>query len=573
MKRLLPGFLRVLIIVGVGCSCSVIDGLDKPSSRSPGTSITAPPLAAQIKLSPIETAEAIADPEKVGIGVWSLLANLGIGVYTSDGEQILAGSELSEHEFWLYDFELPLLAHMAQGGRRPFSMTTSRLTAVGFEGNSIDLIRTYRDTYALNSDKFLVQLFKAMDVNFRDGIELTPLQEWLLMLDTFVPANGSLVSKGGYLFSVLPGREAFPVSAQGVPCGFITGGQVQANWGIIQSGSNIGAFLEAEAAYYAIHGMLLAQSAQATLEASPNSAHEGHGGPGDVIDFTATVTMAFVPQNIPVGGTQCGVLVNLDPPLIGPQQGVEIRWDIPEVLSEHGSVDTPEGGASLTDYQGQSKVQFQARQEDANGKGEEESKDGVVRASYNLHKHLANNGYHDPRMLYLIPESVPIYPPAFVTIEWHELCAQLELEIDYWQVVSVRDVTDERTLKGAIPFNIDFTQEPATLSGDAILTLGGQGSAPECNWTNAGTVNAALSGTMVEGGNGSDMLIVELDTEFKVETIFHCEGGGNVAQIPLMIPTETELVYEDGYSIEWDVGVSGLPVEGHSRWTLKFLCQ
>jgi hypothetical protein len=374
------------------------------------------------------------------------------------------------------------------------------------------------------------------------------------------------------LLSVLPSRGGFPVSAQGVPCGFITGGQVQANWGIIQSGREIGVFLEAEAAYYAIHGMLLAQSADARLEASPNSAHEGHGELGDVIDLTATVTMSFVPQNIPVGGTLCGVLVNLDPPLVGPQQGVEIEWDIPEVLSEHGSLDMPEEGASLTDYQGQAKVRFQARQEDANGKGEEEFEDGVVRASYNLHKHLANNGYHDPRMLSLIPESMPIYPPAYVTIEWHELCAQLELEIDYWQVVHVRDVMDERSLKGAIPFNIDFTQEPATLSGDAILTLGGQGSAPECTWTNAGIVDVALSGTMVEGSNVSDMLIVELDSEFKVETIFHCEEGGNVAQIPLMVPSETELVYEDGYSIEWDVGVSGLPVEGHSRWTLNFLC-
>lgn len=572
MKRVLPAFLRLLIIVGFSCSCSVIDGLDTPSSRSPEILIPAPPPAAKIKLNPIETADAIADPEKAGIGVWSLLANLGIGVYTGDGEQILAGSELSEHDFWLYDFELPLLAHMAQGAPRPFRITTSRLSAVGFKGTTMDLIRIYRDTYALNADKFLVQFFRAMDVNFREGVELTPLQEWLLMLDTFVPANGSTAAKGGYLLSVLPGRGVFSVSAQGGPCGYVSGGQVHANWGSIQSNTDLGLFLRAEAAYYAIHGMLLAQSAHATLEASPNSAHEGHGRLGDVIDFTATVTMSYVPQNIPVGGTLCGVLVNLDLPMVGPQSGVEIEWDIPEVLSEHGSVDMPEGGDSLTDYQGQSKVRFQARQEDANGKGEEEFEDGVVRASYNLHKHLANNGYRDSRMLYLIPESMPIYPPAFVTIEWHELCAQLELEIDYWQVVHVRDVMDERTLKGAIPFNIDFTQEPATLSGDAILTLGGQGSAPECTWTNAGIVDAALSGTMVEGGNGSDMLIVELDSEFKVETIFHCEGGGNVAQIPLMVPSEIELVYKDGYSIEWDVGVTGLPVEGHARWTLNFLC-
>ena len=111
----------------------------------------------------------------------------------------------------------------------------------------MDLTRVYRDTYALNADKFLAQLFSAMDVHFREGIELTPLQEWLLMLDTFVPTNGSMAAKGGCLFSFVPGRGAFSVSAQGGPCGFISGGQVQANWGIIQSNTDLGLLLHAEA--------------------------------------------------------------------------------------------------------------------------------------------------------------------------------------------------------------------------------------------------------------------------------------------------------------------------------------
>lgn len=175
-------------------------------------------------------------------------------------------------------------------------------------------------------------------------------------------------------------------------------------------------------------------------------------------------------------------------------------------------------------------------------------------------------------MLNLISERMPIDPPVFVTISWHELCAQLELEIDYWQVVRVRDVTDERTMNGTIPFNIDFTQEPATLSGSAVLSLGGQGSAPECIWTNTGTVDSVLSGTMIDGDDGRDRLIVELDDEFNVETIIHCEGGMNIAQMPQMVPSETELVYEDGFSIEWAVGVPGLPVEGQVSWTLNFLC-
>jgi hypothetical protein len=85
-------------------------------------------------------------------------------------------------------------------------------------------------------------------------------------------------------------------------------------------------------------------------------------------------------------------------------------------------------------------------------------------------------------------------------------------------------------------------------------------------------VDAALSGTMVEVDDGQDKLIVGLDNEFNVETIIHCEGGMNIAQMPVMVPSETELEYENGYSIEWDIGLTGVPVEGHSRWTLNFLC-
>ncbi|HHH83516.1 MAG TPA: hypothetical protein ENL35_11095, partial [Chloroflexi bacterium] len=48
---------------------------------------------AEVALSIGETIAALKDPAQAELGVWSLLVNLGIGVYTPDGRQIMPGSE------------------------------------------------------------------------------------------------------------------------------------------------------------------------------------------------------------------------------------------------------------------------------------------------------------------------------------------------------------------------------------------------------------------------------------------------------------------------------------------------
>ena len=107
------------------------------------------------------------------------------------GGQILGGSETSEDDFWLYDFEVPALARMATGTSQPFAITHARISEAGFDGSEEDLLSRYRESYAAAPDGFLVQLFDAAGIGFDTGPELTQFEEWLLLLDMIVPPNGS----------------------------------------------------------------------------------------------------------------------------------------------------------------------------------------------------------------------------------------------------------------------------------------------------------------------------------------------------------------------------------------------
>ena len=82
---------------------------------------------------PEEAAAALLDPNRVEEGVWFLLRGLGIGVYTGDGYQVLAGSETGPQDFWIYDFEVPLMVRMAQEPSRPFSEFLPLLTELGLK--------------------------------------------------------------------------------------------------------------------------------------------------------------------------------------------------------------------------------------------------------------------------------------------------------------------------------------------------------------------------------------------------------------------------------------------------------
>ena len=443
-------FLPALALVAAACvssddsspvSAAPID-VSTPE-RSDGGVVTAPGEDV-IRLSPVETAAALTDPATAESGVWSALVNLGIGVYTGSGERVLGGSETSEDDFWLYDFEVPALLRMATAPPRSFAVTYSRVSELGFDGTLGDLLRFYRDIYAAVPEAYLAQLFEASGIGFDGDVELTPFQEWLLMLDTFVPPNGAAGSQAANaglapvravtgVASLLPtgGRspQARPAAYQR-SCGTIFLGTIYSYWGDAWRSSPLD--VAAVEAYYALHGLMLTSGVEATIEAGPGKAHEGHDDDGKPVDFVVVVNLTYFPQSVVL--PECGLLWNMDLPVVGPLKGVQVFWKPDGVLDDHGRF--TEVSQSITDSNGEAMLTYVPRRERDGGRGLEREDSGYVEATFNM-KNALLAFVTEPRILMLVPERMPIPGPAELEVGWHE--ATIEVNVFETQGTSLME--------------------------------------------------------------------------------------------------------------------------------------
>ncbi len=397
---------------------------DPPTAEAPSEALVVAPSEDVIRLSPADTARALSDPATAEAGVWSVLANLGIGVYTGRGERVLGGSETSEDDFWLYDFEVPALVRMATSPAMPFAVTYARVSEVGFDGSQDDLLSFYRETYAAVPDAYLMQLFDAADIGFESDLELTQLEEWLLLLDTFVPPNGAAASEAAGADELQPVAVAAVLPREGAIgtrhaayqdlCGRIVGGVVVSYWGEAWRGTTSG--ITAIDHHYAIHGLMLTSGVKASIEAEAPSAHEGHGAYGKPVDFVANVSLEYIPQPS-LYVIDCGYLVNTDPPFIGPLPTVQVDWEPDDVLKEHTAV----FGilVSFTDGSGDAKLTYVPREEKSKGRGLEQKETGSVTGTFNM-KNALLALVQEHRILQLVPERMPILDVGQLEVRWHQ---------------------------------------------------------------------------------------------------------------------------------------------------------
>jgi hypothetical protein len=360
-----------------------------------------------VLVEPEEVAQLLADPARRMDGVIALVAGLGIGIYTPDLRQILPGSETSQDDFLLYDFELPLLERMAAGEPEPFSTLQGTLATSGYSGSSAELAAGFAAAFEAAPESFLTRLFVAMGVG-ADEPELTPLQSWLLLLSA-APANGSHVGL------VTPARFD-GVSETAVCGGVITASGVQPNWAV---GPNPAldeqAFASAVDLYYALQGPILYQAILVQVLADPSGVHEGHGGPGETAEFFAHLEVNFVPQEVLSGG--CGTLINSIRPVDGPIAGVPVTWELLPGLADHGYTTQTQSGA-VTDANGIATLKFTAQMEASGGEGPEHSSFGGVFA-YVPARDIFERflGISDPRLLRFLPALQPT--GGRLTVTWH----------------------------------------------------------------------------------------------------------------------------------------------------------
>ncbi len=513
-----------------------------------------------------DSAAALTDPARAEEGVWSLLANLGIGVYTGDGTQIMPGSEQEEASFWLYDFEVPALANMAQGDPEPFDHYALKLEALGYEGGPQELLSLYHDVYAGYPDHPLVRILTSMGVDFNPGTTLTPLQEWLLLLDTFVPpnhSNASLEPGRTHLASVVQSGHTLQTA-----CGAIQGGNIIPYWGLMQHESDMAALLQAREVYYAIHGPMIAQAASYDLTASGGSAHEGHEGKGDRLEYIVHVKVDYQPwQSIPVAGISCGALVNLDfHVLVDGLANVLVDWVIPDVFYAHGMVEDQEPS---TNDAGEAKLSFQAQEEEAHGIGTFQESTGEVSARLNLRTGFISAGVTDPRLLQFVPERVPVMS-QWVEVSWHELCDHFTLVFSEELHQQAPQVTNNIYIQGPIEVSIDTSTDPPTLEGEGSLTVSGSGSMGGCPAQDSGSDLVTISGT-VSAGEGQDPPLLHLSIVHTMQLQIQACGGGGGMPVPLTLEAgEIDLPFRDGEVASWPM--SAPTVTAVTTYTLEVPC-
>ncbi len=395
-----------------------------PSTSTPSISAVSEPLtppAGFDHLMVSDTVSALVDPSRVRLGVWALLDHLGIGVYTGDGEQVLAGSEQSENDFWLYDFEVPVLERMATAASIPFSEYADYLRAHGVTATVDEILAGYASAYAKHPDGYLVQFLAASNVQFYGTPSISPLTEWLLLLDATVSPNGQ-PAQGS---SLAGAARVTPVGLrQGVPCSLSGDGRAP-GFGIARSESEAIAIAFGEAvADLPAQAMLVVNAIEVSLRSGPSEVHEGHDGPGARESIEATAQIGVFPLTV-----RCGLLFNnlVGPNLAslrGPLAGVTLTWSASPAASGHGTLDLGEGAAAgaettSTDRGGRSHVSFDTRQEPSKGKGDLDDLTASVFVRADVRSALLAAGA-SRLLVALVPSQVPVQGMATFRITWHD---------------------------------------------------------------------------------------------------------------------------------------------------------
>ncbi len=402
---------------------------DAPASPDPDDGHAGPPALFETLDAPA-TAAALADAETVAAGVRSLVANLGLGVYRAhDLEQLHAGSERGPDDVWLYDFELSALAQMALGPAAPFLDFVERLTAVGYDQDADALLQSYRDAYA-GSTAFLPALFAAQDLDLHAppaSLSITPLQEWLLLLDGFVPPNPQQAVAAD------AGVERAVHRCSGIV------GAAASNWGHGQPPRPPGMVDPSLLANLmtAVHMM------SRRLEPAFAEVHERHPDhdpalPPHSLDFSATVAFHDLPDVLILCGY--GMWQWVLQPRGGGEWGlrdVVVWWDVPDVLAfDRGEIRTADGsrwfpGAMhLTDAAGTAALTFHARDEPAEGEGVLRTELVPVTARFDVTSAMSQLlGGIDPFLLGYLPATLDPFPPhqgvIVIEVGWHEAATSL----------------------------------------------------------------------------------------------------------------------------------------------------
>lgn len=497
----LPGDMRGcgagrlgLLLVGVLLLCSACGSA---AAATPSGPETPPPGAASMTVQ--QTALALAKGND-DAGAWSLLEHLHMGVYTTRGQRILAGSETGPHDVFLYDFAVPALTRMARQPSRPFSAVVTGWSRMGIKRSAPELLSAYRAAYAAHPDAFLVQLLGALGAHLDGDPQLTPLAQWLLFLDAFLPPNGGVPSP----VSPTVHGDVLLLASSGCD---VRGDGSSSGWGMtLIPGSD----LPLHPAYEALVGQLLAAGTSIQVHAAPHSVKQGVHGPGDSLQLTARVFVTLSPPPYPIS---CGVLAGLAvQPLAGPAQDVPVTWSWNPDVEHHGdftSDGSPYAGQMTpTDAVGEAHLSFTAAEDPGEGQGPQDQAEGIVSVTADLRPLLLSHGYPAELAAWVSETSIP----EIFDVVYHGTDLKVDWSSDGWHISGVKCGGPEGAWSLTVTASVSSDGVVMTANGTMTVTLGADGHGPlvggmslhvqggessadmKTSWSGTGTYTAGSSG-------------------------------------------------------------------------------
>jgi len=320
-------------------------------ARTPGTQPD-PTAAADAVLSATTEDDRIA-------AIMNVLAGIGIGVHGTDGTPILYGAERNASDFWLYDFEVRLLAE-SQGDNDPFTLDTTAgaLAAAGISnaGQPVsvdDIAAAVHDSVAAavadpSDPKSFIELV-IRELGLRAGtpydlanpvpagqVQLGALSSFLILADELLPiiqAATPAVAATSLTASV-DGLTASSID----PCNAVVSWANKSSWdagkkvalfiaGVISNGVN------ADKAQISILHSILESLSIRPSHSGPVEVHYSHGAPNpQTYEFGLEVY-----RELPQAAISCGLLAGVPLPQLGPLNGVPVSWTYGG-LQPHGTV-------------------------------------------------------------------------------------------------------------------------------------------------------------------------------------------------------------------------------------------
>jgi hypothetical protein len=360
--------------------------------------------ATQAKALADNLAGATSDPARYE-ALLAVMQALAIGVYTPDGVAVLRGAERGPHDFYLYDFELGMMA--ASLGRQDAWSIADLTAALNEMGIRLDdkpladeqftsvLLSAAREADQTPADRLSLPLLLVRDLGLRqptaydlliepkqDALSFSALQKFLITIDIVLPivreakiasgpsrlvaeSNGVLQLKPVSQSSVCDSMVA-TVAKEGWGAGklFITlTGVANISVGTAGAAGEAGATLNVAAAALvtidAIHGSMMAFSIKVEALQKVVSTHYGHATPGIPREIKISVTMR---DKLPDVVVQCGWLLGVEFPKQGGIKDVKILWFY-QRLDEHGEFVCPEDGCKKTGPDGVATLLFKPKQE------------------------------------------------------------------------------------------------------------------------------------------------------------------------------------------------------------------